>query len=103
MFHTTGNQRFAYRFSGADFAMKIQADQILPELGVSQVRLSSRRRNELAVDAEIQLDVHNRSRIAAASAEGYAIRKLTASGMNDYFVSEPADANYRRRSRLASR
>ena len=33
----TGSQRFAYRFSGADFALRIQADQILPELSVSQV------------------------------------------------------------------
>ena len=37
MLHVTGSQRFAYRFSsGADFALKIQADQILPELAVSE-------------------------------------------------------------------
>src|SRR5262249_46874854 len=33
----TGTQRFAYRFSGADFGLKIQADQILPELAVSEL------------------------------------------------------------------
>ncbi len=36
-FRAAGEQRFAYRFSGADFALRIQADQILPELTVSQV------------------------------------------------------------------
>src|SRR5262249_10565773 len=34
---TTGSQRFAYRFSGADFVLRIQADQILPELAVSEI------------------------------------------------------------------
>ena len=33
LFHATGEQRFAYRFSGADFALRIQADQILPRTG----------------------------------------------------------------------
>ena len=37
VFRPGGEQRFAYRFSGADFALRIQADQILPELTVSQV------------------------------------------------------------------
>src|SRR5947207_4772696 len=34
---STGTQRFVYRFSGADFALRIQADQVLPEIAVSQV------------------------------------------------------------------
>src|SRR5258705_6201744 len=33
----TGSQKFAYRFSGADFALRIQADQVLPELSVSEL------------------------------------------------------------------
>jgi hypothetical protein len=43
-FHPTGSQRFAYQFSSPDFALKIQADQILPEVGVSATaRLQPRR------------------------------------------------------------
>src|SRR3954471_10003104 len=53
----TGGQRFAYRFSGADFALKIQADQILPELAVSQLLSYNLGENELAIDAEIELDI----------------------------------------------
>jgi len=32
-----GGQRFAFRFSGAEFALRVQADNVLPELSVSQV------------------------------------------------------------------
>src|SRR6185369_4211727 len=52
-----GSQRFAYRFSGADFALRIQADQILPELTVSQVLAYHLGESELAMDAEIELDI----------------------------------------------
>ncbi len=34
---SAGNERFAYRFAGADFALRISADQILPELDVSEL------------------------------------------------------------------
>src|SRR5204863_567090 len=36
-FRPGGEQRFAYRFSGTEFALRIQADQILPELMVSEL------------------------------------------------------------------
>ena len=47
VFRATGSQRFAYRFSSADFALKIQADQILPEIGVSEVLAYNLGENEL--------------------------------------------------------
>src|SRR6266699_1628507 len=56
LFRLTGSQRFAYRFSGADFALRIQADQILPELTVSQVLAYHLGENEQAIDAEMELD-----------------------------------------------
>src|SRR6185369_17048203 len=57
LLRAVGSQRFAYRFSGADFALRIQADQILPELTVSQLLAYHLGDNELAVDAEIELDI----------------------------------------------
>ncbi len=95
MFHATGSQRFAYRFSGADFAMKVQADQILPELGVSQVLTYHLGESELSVDAEIELDVREAPlrELMLHIPKGYAIARLTASGLSDYFSSEPAGAN----------
>ena len=95
VFHATGGQRFAYRFSSADFALKIQADQILPEIGVSQVLAYNLGENELAVDAEIELDIREAPvrELRLNIPKGYAVAKLTASGMSDYFTGETPDNN----------
>jgi hypothetical protein len=86
----TGSQRFAYRFSGADFALRIQADQILPELSVSQVLAYHLGENELAIDAEIELDIREAPlrELVLRVPKGYAIARLTGSGMTDYFPLE---------------
>lgn len=101
VFRATGSQRFAYRFSSADFALRIQADQISPEIGVSQVFAYNLGEKELAVDAEIELDIREAPlrELLLNIPKGYAIAKLTASGMSDYFVSEP---NVGQTSRLPS-
>ncbi|MDB6022524.1 MAG: hypothetical protein JWQ04_2381 [Pedosphaera sp.] len=92
LFSASGVQRFAYRFSGADFALRIQADQILPELSVSQVASYNLGENELAIDAEIELDVREAPlrELLLRVPKGYAIARLTASGLSDYFLTEPA-------------
>ena len=93
IFRATGSQRFAYRFSSADFALKIQADQILPEIGVSQVLAYNLGESELAVDAEIELDIREAPlrELLLNIPKGYAVAKLTASGMSDYFTGETPD------------
>ena len=93
--HATGTQRFAYRFSSADFALKIQADQILPEVGVSQVLAYNLGENELAVDAELELDIREAPlrELLLNIPKGYAIANITASGMSDYFTGESPDHN----------
>jgi hypothetical protein len=95
LFRATGNQRFAYRFSCADFALRIQADQILPEVGVSQVLAYNLGENEMSVDAEIELDIREASlrELLLNIPKGYAIAKLAASGLSDYFTGETADHN----------
>ncbi len=93
VFHDTGEQRFAYRFSGADFALRIQADQILPELSVSQVVSYHVGEGELAVDAEIELDIREAPlrELLLRVPKSYAIARLTAGdSLSDYFVREPA-------------
>ena len=88
IFHPTGTQRFAYRFSSADFALRIQADQILPEVGVSEVLAYNLGESELAVDAEIELDIREAPlrELLLNIPKGYAVAKLTASGLSDYFT-----------------
>ena len=74
--HATGSQRFAYRFSGADFALRIQADQILPELAVSEV-LAYQPRRKRTGDRCGDRAGHPRSAVARVAAA--RARKVTPS------------------------
>jgi hypothetical protein len=86
----TGSQRFAYRFSGADFGLRIQADQVLPELSVSQVLAYRFGENEQTIDSEIELEIREAPlrELLLHVPKGYAIARLSASGLSDYFLRE---------------
>ena len=90
-FRAGGSQRFAYHFSGADFALRIQADQVLPELTVSQVLAYHLGENEQAIDSEIELDIREAPlrELVLRVPRGYVIARLNASGLSDYFLHEP--------------
>ena len=87
----TGSQRFAYRFSSDAYSLQVQADQILPELIVSEVIAFNLGQNELAIDAELEVDVREAPlrELLLRVPKGYAIARITASGMSDYFLNEP--------------
>ena len=91
----TGNQKFAYRFSSADFALRIQADQVLPEIGVSEVLAYRLAENEQSIDAEIELEIREAPlrEFILQVPKGYAIARLNAPGLSDYFLREPEDAS----------
>ncbi len=92
-FRALGGQRFAYRFSGSDFGLKIQADQVLPELTVSQLLTYHLGETELAVEAEMELEVReaNLRELLLRVPKGYAIARMTASGLSDYFLRDQPD------------
>jgi len=89
----SGSQRFVYRFSGADFGLRIEADQVLPELAVSELLAYHLGENELAIDAEMELDIREAPlrELVLRVPKGYPIAQLVASGLSDYFLREPAD------------
>lgn len=89
----TGNQRFAYRFSGADFALRIQADNILPEVSVSQVLAYHLGETDLAIDAELELDIREAPvrEVVLRVPRGWALARLNASGLSDSFLQDAAD------------
>ena len=93
IFRPTGDQRFAYRFSSADFALRVQADQILPEVSVSQILSYNLGESELAVDAQIELDIREAPlrELLLNIPKNYAVAQITASGMSDYFTSDAGD------------
>jgi hypothetical protein len=90
-FRLTGSQRFAYQFSSPEFTLKIQADQILPEVSVSQLLAYNLGDSELAIDAEIELDIRDAPlrEVVLNVPKGYSVASLNASGMSDYFLREP--------------
>ena len=92
-FRASGSQKFAYRFSGADFSLRLQADQILPELTVSELLAYRLGENELSIDAEIELEIREAPlrELLLRVPKGYAIARLSASGLSDYFLREPED------------
>lgn len=95
-----GNQRFAFRFSSADFALRVNADNVLPEVSVSQLLAYHLGETELAIDAEFELDIREAPlrEVLLRVPGGYALSGLGAPGLSDYFLTEPegqADAELR--------
>jgi len=91
VFRAAGNQRFVYRFAGADFALQIHADQILPELAVSERLAYHHGENELVIDAEIELDIREAPlrELVIKTPKGYTVAQPAATGLTDYFSTEP--------------
>lgn len=95
-FREEGGERFAYRFAGSDFALRIQADQILPELAVSELLAYRAGENELSLDAELELDIREAPlrELLIDVPKGFAVARLNAAGVSDYFLSEPPGASH---------
>jgi hypothetical protein len=86
-----GSQCFAYRFSSAENRLEIQADQILPELGVSQVLAYRLGENEQTIEAELELEIREAPlrELLLSVPRGYALARVNVSGLSDYFLLEP--------------
>jgi hypothetical protein len=74
--------------------LKILADQILPEVSVSEVLVYNFGENELAIDAELELDIREAPlrELVLKVPKGYAKARLTAPGLSDDILREPADS-----------
>ncbi len=92
---TDAKQRFAYRFSGANYALRIQADNVLPEISVSYLIAYHLAETETAIDAELELDIREAPvrELLLSVPKGYALARLTAAGMSDYFLKDPGRPN----------
>ena len=92
-FTAAGTQQFAYRFSGAAFELRMRGDNILPEIGVSALLVYRLGETELAIDAEIELEIREAPlrELILRIPKDYALARLTASGLSDYFVTDTAE------------
>ncbi len=93
VFSSMGNQRFAFRFSSAEFALRVNADNVLPEVSVSQLLAYHLGETELAIDGEFELDIREAPvrEVLLRVPRGFVLARLTAAGLSDYFLREPAD------------
>jgi hypothetical protein len=93
-FVTQGNQRFAFRFSTAEYALRIQADNVIPEVSASELLAYHLGETELAIDAEIELEIREAPlrEVTLRTPKGFAVARLNAPGSNDYFLREPEGA-----------
>lgn len=94
LFGAQGTQRFSFRFSTAEFALRIQADNVLPEVSASQLLAYHLGETELAIDAEIELEIREAPlrEVTLRVPRGFSVARLNAPGSNDYFVRDTEGA-----------
>ena len=89
-----------YRYSGGDYELEVLADNILPELTVSQLLIYALGFNEITLDAEVELTIRDAPlrEFTISIPDGYTVAQLSAAALADYFLG-PAE-NGKRSLRL---
>ena len=87
------NVMFAFRFSDATFSMAIQADNIEPEVSVSEVLAYHLGESDASIDAEFELEIREAPlrELSVLIPADYSVSQLNAPFLSDYFVSDGAD------------
>ena len=92
------SQAFAYRFSGGDFSLAVQADNILPELSVSQILLYQLGETETSIEAELELDIREaplREFYLRVPAD-FTVSRLNVAQLSDYTLAPDTVAGWSR-------
>jgi len=81
-----------YRYSSGDYGLEVLADNILPELTVSQLLVYQLGFNEITLDAEVDLEIRDAPlrEFTVRIPDGYTVAQLTAAALADYFLG-PAE------------
>jgi hypothetical protein len=85
-------QVFAYRFSGSDFDLRVQADNIIPELSVSEVLSYHLGDTELVIEGEFELDIREAPirELTLRVPARFVVAALSASNLADHTLA-PGD------------
>ncbi len=85
---------FAYRFAGPDQRLRLQADDILPELAVSAVLAYHLGETELGVEAEFEVDVREAPlrEVQVRVPAGFTVVAVQAAGMSEYTAPPAGEA-----------
>ena len=87
---TNATQRFVYRFSSAEYQLSVQADNVLPEVAVSELLEYHLGETELTLEAELELDIREAPlrELVLRVPKGFAVARLTGSGLSDYSLKD---------------
>jgi len=85
-------QVFVYRFPSASYACRIVANQILPEVGVSQIALYRLGDTDRAIDADLELDIREAPvrEWSLGIPEDYAVVAASGGAVADYVAETGA-------------
>lgn len=85
-------QVFVYRFPSATYSYRVTADQILPEVGVSQVTLYQLGETDRVIEADIELDIREAPLRdwSMMIPEDYAVVSVNGSEIVDYVAETQA-------------
>ncbi len=86
----SGMQIFAYRFSDGNYELAVQADNILPELSVSELLVYRAAEAETSIEAEIELDIREAPlrEFTLLIPADYILSQLNNAHLSDYFVTK---------------
>lgn len=89
----SGNQVFAYRFSGAESVFQIAADTILPEVSMSQIAIHQLGRNAQSIQIMIELDIREAPlrEFEVILPVEYVLTRVEGNQIADYFFNPGAD------------
>ncbi len=92
------SQSFAYRFSGGDFSLGIQADHILPELSASQMLVYHVGETELAIDSDIELDIREAAlrEFNVRIPSDFTVTRVSMEPLSDQVISPDTVAGWSR-------
>ena len=98
-------QVFVYRFASADYDYRVVADQIVPEVNVSQIAIYEIAETDRVINADIELDIREaplREWTMSIPAD-YAVVSVTGNDLADYIPETEAAGNARSLKMIFSR
>jgi len=92
-FSNAGSQVFAYRFASVRHEFEIRADNIVPEIGVSEMLVYHAGLADMSIEAEFELNIREAPvrEIEILMPTEFALSGIQASQLADYFVGDVDD------------
>ncbi len=90
-------QVFAYRFPSADFSYRLRADQVLPEVGVTEVTVYELAETDRRIIADLELDIREAPlrEWEMLTPADHAVASVTGAEVADYAVASEVKDGYR--------